>query len=450
MAVNLSSVGLSGISAAEVAIAAIESNITNASNPNYSVEQVNLSARSGPLGQGTGVDVLPTTRIEAPFLNGQIIGTLATQNYNQALAQVTTLAQQIIAPSSGADLATALQNLINSFTNLSASPQDPTLRTTVINAANNFAQLTQSISGNLQATTNSELLQLPALVTQINAISQQIGKLNAQILAFTAEGQSAAASKDQRDGLINQLAGLVGASTDGNGNVNVGGVPLVAGTTAITLGITGAGVGTGLQIVLPNGTIPIPPAQIGGTVGGMLAGAVSITNLIASVNNFATSTAVAYNVQHASGFGLNGATGNALFLIPGGPGPIAINPAITVQNLAASSTLAGVPGDGSNATAMAAIGNIAGLDAAYPQATLGQAISQVESGFGATVQNANNNQAQATSALQSLNTLKGSITGVSLNDQLAHLVEYQNLLQASGRAVSAATNLLTYLIQELQ
>jgi flagellar hook-associated protein FlgK len=65
------------------------------------------------------------------------------------------------------------------------------------------------------------------------------------------------------------------------------------------------------------------------------------------------------------------------------------------------------------------------------------------------VQNASNNQQRAASSLQSLNSLKGSITGVSLNDQLTNLVQYQNLLEATGRAVQAANDMTTFLIQEL-
>jgi flagellar hook-associated protein 1 len=137
------------------------------------------------------------------------------------------------------------------------------------------------------------------------------------------------------------------------------------------------------------------------------------------------------------------------FQIGNGTIPIGINPSLNAQNLAAASTAAGVPGDGSNATAMAAIANQTGLDSSYPTSTLTQAFTQLESNFGLVVQDASNNQQQAASSLQSLNSLKGSITGVSLNDQLTNLVQYRNLLPATGRAVQAANDMTQFLIQEL-
>jgi len=449
MPVNLLSVGISGVSAAEAEIAATESNIANASNPNYSAESVNLAARPDASGGGAGVDVLQTVRAQAPFLDAEINGTQSTQSYNDAFSQVATLAQQVVSPTSGVDLSQALQNLFNAFTNLSASPQDATARQSVINGAANFAQVAQSVSSSLQTTVNNELSQLPTLVTQVNHISGQIAQLNGQILSAQAGGQSAAALMDQRDGLTGQLAGLIGATADGNGNVTVGGVPLVSGGTSLTLGITGSGASTGLQVILPKGSIQIQLSQVSGTIGGVMAGASGVTTLLGQLNDFATSVATALNTQHASGFGLDGSTGNPLFLIPGSPGPIAINPAINVQNLAASATAAGVPGDGSNVSAMAAVANQQGLDAAYTNMTFGQAFAQITSEFGSIVQKANNDQQQAASSLQSLSALKSSITGVSLNDQLTHLVEYQNLLQAAGRAVQAANDMTTYLLQEI-
>lgn len=449
MSVNLLAVGISGVFAAEAEVAATESNISNASNPNYSVESVNLAARADAHGAGAGVDVLQTVRAESPFLNTEINNTQSTQNYNQAFSQVAAIAQQIVSPTSGVDLSQALQNLFNAFTNLSASPQDATARQSVINGAANFAQTAQGVSSSLQTTLNNELSQLPVLVTQVNQTSAQIAHLNGQILSVQADGQSAAALMDQRDGLVGTLAGLIGVTADGQGNVTVGGVPLVSGGTALTLGTTGSGASAGLQVILPKGDLQIQLNQVGGTIGGVLAGASSVTTLLGQINGFAASVANALNTQHSAGFGLDGSTGNPLFLVAGSPGPIAINPAITVQNLAASATAAGVPGDGSNGTAMAAMANTQGFDATYPNMTFGQAFAQISSEFGSIVQKVSNDQQQAAASLQSLSALRSSITGVSLNDQLTHLVQYQNLLQAAGRAVQAANDMTTYLLQEI-
>lgn len=450
MSNDITTIGISGIYAAEALIAATESNITNASNPSYSSESVNLAAVPSTSGGSAGVAVLGTVRSQAPFLSTEINDTQSTENYNQALSQAATIAQQIVAPSSGADLSQALQTILNAFTNLSSSPQDPTLRTQVINAASNFSQVSGSMSSSLQATASNQLSSLAPLVTQVNQTDAQIATLNGQIVAAQSGGQSGAALMDQRDALVNTLAGLIGATADSSGNVTVGGVPLVSGGTALMLATTGAGPAIGLQVQLPNGNLQIQLNQVGGTMGGVIAGAAAITNLQGQIDNFATTIANAVNTQLQAGFDLNGNAGTNLFQVPGVGGPISLNPAINVQTLAASASAAGVPGDGSNATAIAALANSLGLDPGYPQSSPAQAIAQIESDFGVTAQNATNSQQQAASSLQSLTALQQSMTGVSLNDQLTNLIQYQNLLEASEQAVQAADNMTEFLIQELQ
>ena len=449
MSVNLPSIGISGIAAAEAGLAAVESNITNASNPNYSAESVQFAARPGQGGSGAGVEVLGTSRAEAPFVDSQINQNQNAQAFNQAFSQLATLAQQIVSPTSGADLGTALQDLFNAFTNLSASPQDPTLRSAVLNAAGNFAQVAQNVSSGLSTTAVNQLAQLQPLVLQVNQASQQIAGLNSQILAAQTNGGNAGALLDQRDGLVAQLAALIGATTDGRGDVSVGGFPLVSGGTALTLATTGSGTSVGLEVKLARGIMPVQMSQVGGTMGGVMAGTQAVLQLQSQMNDFATSLANALNTQNESGFGLDGLPGIALFAVPGGTGPIAINPIISIQNLAASSSAAGVPGDGSNATAMAGLANAAGIDPSFSAATPAQAFLQIVSSFGTSLQDATNSQQQAAASLQSLNQLKGSITGISLNDQLVQLVQYQNLLQAAGWAVQAANDITTFLIQEV-
>ena len=429
-------------------MAVVESNITNASNPDYSVESLGFQTVAGFNGAGAGVQVLQTTRAEDPLLTNQINSTQGQQSYDQAFSEITTLAQQIVAPSSG-DLGSALQNVFNAFTALSAQPQDPTTRTAVITALNQFAQTDQNMSSSLYSTAATQLDSVSPLITQINAAGSQVAKINAQITAAGAGGQSVAALQDQRDAAINQLASLVGATADANGNVTVGGVPLVSGSSALTLSTTGAGTAIGLSVSLANGALPLNVGQVGGQLGGILGGAQATLNLQSQVNNFAQTVAGALNNISTTGWGLNGSTGNSLFSIPAGPGAISINPALTVQNLPASSTAAGIPGDGSNAAAMAAVANTQNLFPASPTNTPSEALTQIASNFGTLVQNASSGQTQTSNALQSLTQIKGQITGVSLNDQLTQLLQYQNMLQASGRAVKAANDDITFLIQNI-
>jgi flagellar hook-associated protein 1 FlgK len=449
MPVDLAFIGVTGINAAEAELAVTESNIANASNPNYSAESVNLATLAGPNGNGAGVSVLGVQRSQAPFVDSEINLQSASQSFNQAFTQIGTLAQSLLAPTGGNDLAQDFQNMMNAFTNLSASPQDTTLRTGAITAAASFASGAQAVSAGLQGEAADASSQIGTLVVQVNSLSSQIANLNSQIQGIQP-GDGGAALLDQRDALVGQLANLIGATADGNGDVNSGGIPLVSGTTALTLETTGTGANIGLAVSLPRGTLPVQTSQIGGTIGGTLASAESISQLQTNVDQYANSIATAINGIYQKGYGLDGSTGNQLFLIPGaGGGTIAINPAVTAQNFAAASSAAGVPGDGSNASAMAALASTNGIDSSFPDSNAVQAFAQLQSQFGTSLETAQNQQQQASSTLQSLQQLKSSITGVSLNDQLTNLIQYQQALEAAGRAVQAASDITTFLVQQL-
>lgn len=448
MSVNLQSIGMSGIAAAEAAMAVVESNITNASNPNYSVESMGFATTMGANGGGNGVAILGTTRAESPLLTNQINTTQSTQSYDQSFSQVSTVAQQIVTPSTG-DLSSTLQNVFNAMSALSSQPQDATTRTSVLTALQQFAQTDQNISSGLYSTALTQLNSVGPVVTQINAAASQIAQLNAQITSAAASGQSVAPLLDQRDGAINQLASLIGATADSNGNVTVGGVPLVSGASALKLSTTGSGTSIGLSVALANGSLPLNLSQVGGQLGGIMSGAQATLNLQTQVDGFARSMATSLNNLATTGWGLDGTTGNALFTMSAAGGPISIDPGLTVQNLPAASTAAGVPGDGSNASAMAALASNTNLFPTYPNNTPVEVLTQITSNFGTLVQNATDGQTQAANTLQSLNQMKSAITGVSINQQLVQLLQLQNLLQASGRAVQAANDNLTFLIQNI-
>jgi len=444
MSVNLNAIGLSGIIAAEAEFAATESNLTNASNPNYSVESVNLATLAGVGGEGAGVSVLGVQRADTPFLDSEINQSNASQSFYSAYSQPLQAAENIIAPGSGTDLGQAVQNLFDSFSNLAASPEDASARSSVLSAAANLSQIAQGTSSGLSQAAAQSAAGIATMVGQVNQDAQQVAQLNGQIIVDQANGGSAAALLDQRDALVNDLAGLIGASADSNGNVSINGTPLVSGTTALTLSESGSG--ASLQIALPDGSIQL--SQPGGQIGGALSAVSSLTSLQNNLNSFVTSVAKAVNAQQEAGYGLDGSTGVPIFELTAGE-PIAVNPALTTQSIAAAASASGVPGDGSNAGVIAALASAVGVDSSLPTGNVQQVFAQITSQFGATVQTAQNNQTQAAASLSSLTTLQSSTTGVSLNAELTKLIQYQNDLQATTQAVQAANNMVSYLIQQL-
>jgi flagellar hook-associated protein 1 FlgK len=454
MSSDIISIAQTGVDAAQEALATISSNIANASDPNYSAESVGLAPIVGPAGASDGVEVTGIQAAQVPFITSQINETQAQESYSATYAQLAQVAESFLSPQSGQDLGTAIQNVFNAFTNLSASPEDMSVREAVLSAAQSFAEQSQTIDNGLAQTESNALAGLPSLVGQINQLAGQMAQLNAQIQSATAGGgavsSTAPALTDERNGIALQLASLVGATTDSSGDVTIGGMPLVSGSQAFVLQVSVSGTTATLEIKLPQGALTLQNTKLGGQVGGTIGAVSAMSQAAGQVNALVDGVASAINQQHEAGYGLDGSTGNPLFTIPSGGGPVQVNSALTAAQVAAAQTLAGVPGDGSNAAAIAALQNSTGLDPNFPASTAAQAWSQIGAAFGAQTQNASQQQSQAQDLLQSLQQLQSSVTGVSLNDQLTMLLQYQNALEASGRAISVGLNLTQFLLTNLQ
>jgi len=446
-------IGLTGIGAAQEQLAITSSNIANASNPNYSAESVEVAAIPGPGGGSRGVQVVGVRRATVPFVNPQINQEQSLQSYATAFSQITQTAETYLSPQSGPDLGQSVQNLLSQFLSLSGSPEDQSLREGVLTSAQELAQQSQSIDSGLADIAGNALAGLSATVAQVNDYTTQLAKLNFEIAQASSQGASgeatAAALMDQRDSVAQSLAALVGAQMDSQGNVTLGGVPLVSGSQSFDLSLVTTAAGSSLQVTLPFGTLSPPNATIGGQIGGILNAIDAVDSLRQQVDQYIDSVASAINAKQTSGYDLNGNPGSQLFGVPATAGPITVQPGFQPAEIAAASSAAGVPGDGSNAAAIGQVQSQTGVDPAYPNADPEQAWAQLTADFGLTVQTANTQQTQSQALLQSLEQLKTSVTGVSVNQELTHLLQYQNTLQAAGRAVSVGLNIVQYLIQNL-
>ena len=111
---------------------------------------------------------------------------------------------------------------------------------------------------------------------------------------------------------------------------------------------------------------------------------------------------------------------------------------------AASATQAGLPTDNANAFAIIALQNTA--FATLGNGTMTTYYSSVASTMGTNAQ-ANTQALTAQEAIQNqLDNLRGQTSGVSIDEELTKMLEYQRLYQASARLVTVADELLVTLL----
>ncbi len=204
-------------------------------------------------------------------------------------------------------------------------------------------------------------------------------------------------------------------------------------------------VGTGTDIVYVN------DEMAGGQLGANLTAAnTTIPNYLSQLNTFATDFSNAINTQQGDGYDLNGNQGTNFFSSPT-PTDAAQSMQVAItdpSDIAASATAAGVPGDGSNATAMATIANSEIIDGNSSTAT--DYYSNIVAEAGNDAQSASTNNTSQTALVTQLQTQQQSVSGVSLDQQAVNLTQYENSYEAAAKVISTISTLFDSLIGMIQ
>ncbi len=436
---------LSGLIAEQGALEATTNNVANVNTPGYSREQAVLVASDpvvvDPLTFGTGVTLQSVESIRDPILESQI------QQQTQSQGQFSTLASalqqtQVNFTASTGDVGTAISNFFDSINQLSTNPSDVSLRQGVLTAAGNLATSFNTTANNLTQQQGSLDLSVVQTVGQINQLSQQIAGLNGQISNLENVGENAGTFVDQRTQAIDQLSALVDVSVIPTDNTltltTANGTPLVTGQQSFQLQTQTTS--TGLHDVYSQGadiTSSITSGQLGGTLE---ARDQQIPAIQAQLDTLAAGVANAVNRVQAEGFDLNGNAGTNLFNAPpaGIMGAAAtLSVAITDPALIAASS-DGTAGSNGNADAMYALGSQAIINGQSPT----DYYSGIVFNVGNATANASAEQSASALVLQQLNDQRSSISGVSLDEEAANMVQYQDAYSASAQVITTINDMM--------
>jgi len=442
---------LSGLNAEQGALAVTTNNVANVNTPGYSRQQAvlvtNEPVEQDPLTLGTGVTLQDIESIRDPILESQI------QQQTQSQGQYSTLSSalqqtQVNFTTSTGDIGTAISNFFDSVNQLSANPNDLSVRQGVLTAAGNLATSFNTAANNLTQQQSSLDLSAVQQVVQINQLTQQIAQLNGQVSNLQNVGESAGSFVDQRQQAIDQLSSLVDVTvipTDGNTLTltTANGAPLVSGQQSYQLQTENNS--SGLHDIYSQGndiTGEITSGQLGGT---LQARDQEIPQIQTQLDTLAAGIANNVNTVQAGGFDLNDVKGTNLFTAPAlsGVGAAAnLSVAITDPSLIAASSDGSV---GSN-------GNAEALYALNSQTVIaGQTPTDYYSGIVFNVGNSTSNAAAEQSAsalvLQQLNDQRSSISGVSLDEEAANMVQYQDAYSASAQVITTINDMMYATIQ---
>ncbi|AJG24696.1 flagellar hook-associated protein FlgK [Cupriavidus basilensis] len=325
---SLFNIGLSGLNTAQNALTTVGHNISNAATAGYTRQNTLIASAGGQYTSsgffGQGSNTTSVVRVYDEFLTGQL------RNAQSASAQLSTYSSQIgqidnlLADQTGG-IAPLMQKFFAAVQGVSDTPADPAARQNMINAGQSLTGQVRAANSYFQQLRDGVNTQLQSSVTQINAYSQQLAKLNDQITRATAAGGGQPPNDllDQRDQMVSQLTQLVGVKVvpqDNTYNVFVGnGQPLVMGSNSYDLKAVQSSADPSritIAYTQANGNVTEMDESTltGGSVGGLLKFRTeSLDPAQNAIGRLSVTLAQTFNDQHKLGVDLTGQIGGNLF-----------------------------------------------------------------------------------------------------------------------------------------
>jgi flagellar hook-associated protein 1 len=441
---------LSGLEAMQAGIDTTSQNISNASNPDYADESVNLvtnpsltfftgQGNNPPVELGTGVSVSSITRNDNQFIDGQYWTANANSSYYSTLSDQLTDTEDDLNTSSTTGIQAALSSFYSSWQTLST---DSSNGQAVIGAATTLAtqlnQASQQIS-TLQTQAGDQVATLTSSGGELDQYATDIAQLNVQIAASSASGMSSNSLQDQRATVIDQLSQLanIQVTQQSNGSdtitlmntsttppTQVGSSPLVDG-------------GNGTTVPTPTAAVTLPASTDLSSVGGTIGALAQLGDTNASDSNATLAQMLGQLNTVASSVAslVNTASGTTFFSPNDGTSTV------TAANISVDSSV--------TSSSLAALSSTtdSNVYATESQATndLATFVSQV----GNTVGQATDSATTAASLLTNISNERQSVSGVSLDQEMTNLITYQQGYQASARVMNTMQSVIQTLIQSV-
>jgi flagellar hook-associated protein 1 FlgK len=441
---------LSGLEAAQAAIDTTGQNIANANTPGYSRQRVvqtdrvpltipSLSTITGEGSQvGLGVDITTISRVRDQFLDSSYRSQNSQTSGNNTASTLLGQVQAALNEPSASGLSTALNKFWTAWSGLQNDPTNQGAMSAVLGAGQTVAENLNTLSGELSTLQSQVTGQYTTLTDPtsgpVASDANQIAALNVQIAQAQTSGLDANALLDQRDQLVDDLSQYsniyVTQQPSGMVNVSFGNAATAAsnGTADPTQLVNGGTVDLSDNLTDSNlkgssGTLGSLLGLYDATTGtGKIAG--YATTLDSVTNQLVTAVNGAISGADASG------TTAPAFFDPAGKtaATIAVNSSLSTSNPPYTAAEAG------------AVSKLTGGAA-------DQAYNAFVTQIGSDVQAANSARQTSQSLLSEISNQRQSISGVSLDEEMTNLIQYQQAYQASARVMNAIDEALRTLIQ---
>jgi flagellar hook-associated protein 1 FlgK len=444
------------------AIDVTANNIANVKTKGYSRQRVNMEQNKpvyyegGTLGTGVQANRV-IQRIYDRFVNQQLAESESDLGRWDAQLETLQKAELMFDEVSGYGLNDALSKFWNSWQEISNNPDGYTERVTLIADTQNLTDVFNSLSADLTQVQSDSDASITAAVEKINTLNSEIAELNLRIAEVEAGSlHSANDFRDQRELKLQELSALIDVNsfedadgyltiTTANGNTLVDRTNSWELTTHTVDGfedvywVSGTGTEENITEAIDNGKLK----------GWIEARDTIIPGYHTDLDDLAATIISAVNGIHAAGTDLEGTTGTASgldFFTGSDASDMALNTSIAGNtNLIAAATIAeAIPGGSENAVAIAELQN--DLLMGGGSATFDDFYNSLAGDVGNDVYQAKVNSDHQTTVNQQLDTYQQEVSGVSLDEEMVDLLQFQSAYEAAAKLVTTVDEMLEQLI----
>lgn len=454
---DMINIGYSGANTAQVELNVTAQNTANAMTDGYTRQVAVISSMGASSGSansaGNGVQVDSIRRVSNQYQVNQVWYAASDYGYYSTQQQYLTQLESVLSDENSS-LSGGFNNFFAALNEATTSPDDSALREQVISESGALALRIDNTLDYIDSQSSEIASQEQAMIQQVNTLTSGIANYNAQIAEAEANGNNASALYDARDQMVEQLSGImdVQVNIDDEGNYDVtlqNGQPLVSGQESSTIEMETNADGTHSMSLTFAGTTSTMTADTGGSLGALFDYQNQVLTPISdTISSMAEQFADAVNTQLAQGYDLNGNPGEPLFIYDetSGNGPLEVNPDITADELAFSSS----PDETGNSDNLQALINIStepmDIDN-LGSVTVGEACSSIISNVGIYSQQ-NQTEAEAASNVYSeAQNQQSSVSGVSMDEEAVNLITYQQIYQANLKVISTGAEIFDSVLE---
>jgi flagellar hook-associated protein 1 FlgK len=455
------SIGAQSLKAQQLAIQTTGHNLANVATPGFSRQRVELVAAfpsfAGGVVLGQGVDAASVQRVIDRFTEAELLSLHRQVGYSEAESGVLTAVQEVFPLSGG--VTGALGEFFNALSDLASNPAGAAERVNVIAKAravgDHLALARQSLTS-IQINIDKDL---QSAVERVNILTEQIARLNGQISFVEVRGEPANDFRDQRQTLLQELTSLTGATfredVGGQVTVLVDGLLLVGGERFATLNSDSVNANGFHSITYqnPDGAgFDASTLFSAGEIGALLnARDRHGQDVIDRIDRFAQTMVGLFNTQHALGFDLNGNAGGNLFApivsAAGAAAAVRVDAGLAADPrlIAAAQAANTLPGDNRNILALVGLRSTA--IPALGGLTLEDHFLSLIADLGAEAQASQSRYEFQQGLLTQTQGRRESVSGVSIDEEMTKLIQFQRAFEASSMLVRSADEMYQALIE---